>query len=270
MTAPWTRLRAGWQRFWFAPVTGSPSRDLIAFGVVATVWMLSLVPVLGPFFGRGGVIPHGNCRSAGGRSSHSSRLAADLGAVAGGPARRGRPDTRIPHAPGGPDRLRRHHVGDPLVLRIQRRGRADAARRLLSAPHAGGIGGVGGPVACRPRTRWNFPRRAPWALRLAQIQLSVIYISTVWEKAGGALLARRHGGVLRGAYRRDQPCPGPVVRRRLAAPHPARDLRDPRRGARRGILVWNRRPGPGCSRSACFSTSPSSSRSPSASSAWGS
>lgn len=33
---------------------------------------------------------------------------------------------------------------------------------------------------------WSFPRRAPWALRLAQIQLSVIYISTVWEKAGGA------------------------------------------------------------------------------------
>ena len=33
---------------------------------------------------------------------------------------------------------------------------------------------------------WSFPRRAPWALRLAQIQLSVIYISTVWEKAAGA------------------------------------------------------------------------------------
>jgi hypothetical protein len=37
-----------------------------------------------------------------------------------------------------------------------------------------------------PEHVWDFPRRAPWALRLAQIQISVIYISTVWEKAGGA------------------------------------------------------------------------------------
>ena len=37
-----------------------------------------------------------------------------------------------------------------------------------------------------PERLWSFPRRAPWALRLAQIQISVIYISTVWEKTGGA------------------------------------------------------------------------------------
>ena len=37
------------------------------------------------------------------------------------------------------------------------------------------------------RRMWTFPHRAPWALRLAQVQLSVIYMSTVWEKAGGQL-----------------------------------------------------------------------------------
>jgi hypothetical protein len=32
---------------------------------------------------------------------------------------------------------------------------------------------------------WEFPERAPWALRLMQIQLSVVYLSTVWEKLQG-------------------------------------------------------------------------------------
>ncbi|HWN27442.1 MAG TPA: HTTM domain-containing protein, partial [Actinomycetospora sp.] len=35
-------------------------------------------------------------------------------------------------------------------------------------------------------TFWEFPLRAPWALRLMQIQLSVIYLSTVWEKLQGS------------------------------------------------------------------------------------
>jgi Vitamin K-dependent gamma-carboxylase len=32
---------------------------------------------------------------------------------------------------------------------------------------------------------WEFPRRAPWALRLMQVQLSVVYLSSVWTKLGG-------------------------------------------------------------------------------------
>lgn len=32
---------------------------------------------------------------------------------------------------------------------------------------------------------WEFPARAPWALRMLQIQLSVIYVSTVWAKVRG-------------------------------------------------------------------------------------
>src|SRR5439155_9574705 len=38
----------------------------------------------------------------------------------------------------------------------------------------------------RARDRfWEFPARAPWALRLIQVQVSVIYLSTVWEKLQG-------------------------------------------------------------------------------------
>jgi hypothetical protein len=32
---------------------------------------------------------------------------------------------------------------------------------------------------------WRFPLRAPWAIRLIQIQLSVVYLATVWAKLRG-------------------------------------------------------------------------------------
>jgi Vitamin K-dependent gamma-carboxylase len=32
---------------------------------------------------------------------------------------------------------------------------------------------------------WEFPKRAPWALRLMQIQVSVVYLSAVWVKLRG-------------------------------------------------------------------------------------
>jgi hypothetical protein len=38
-----------------------------------------------------------------------------------------------------------------------------------------------------PGRFWEFPARAPWALRLVQIQLSVGYLSAVWHKAGNEL-----------------------------------------------------------------------------------
>jgi hypothetical protein len=32
---------------------------------------------------------------------------------------------------------------------------------------------------------WEFPRRAPWAMRMLQVQLSVIYLAAVWAKLQG-------------------------------------------------------------------------------------
>ncbi len=32
---------------------------------------------------------------------------------------------------------------------------------------------------------WEFPRRAPWAMRMLQVQLSVIYLAAVWAKMQG-------------------------------------------------------------------------------------
>jgi hypothetical protein len=38
-----------------------------------------------------------------------------------------------------------------------------------------------------PGRFWEFPARAPWALRLIQIQLSVVYLAAVWQKLQGDL-----------------------------------------------------------------------------------
>jgi hypothetical protein len=62
----------------------------------------------------------------------------------------------------------------------------------------------------RDQPFWEFPARAPWALRLMQIQLSIIYLSSVWEKLQGT--AWPHGNALSYALRLDDlerfPMPG--------------------------------------------------------------
>ena len=35
------------------------------------------------------------------------------------------------------------------------------------------------------KTFWEFPARAPWALRLMQVQLSILYLASVWAKLAG-------------------------------------------------------------------------------------
>ena len=42
---------------------------------------------------------------------------------------------------------------------------------------------------------WAFPARAPWAVRLIQVQVSVVYLASVWEK-----LAARPGGTGRPSH----------------------------------------------------------------------
>ncbi|PVZ13272.1 HTTM domain-containing protein [Actinomycetospora cinnamomea] len=189
MTASLVRLRDGWDRFWFAPQSTAPVEVLrIAFGVVTTVWMLSLVPVLDPFFGRDGAIPVREL-PVGGWTLFSLVqgspliwvlwLAGVLGAVALTVGFRTRVAALVVFvvimsvtrsAPLA------FNAGDGLLRLV--------AFYVLLMP-AGSAASVDRWRA-DPEHLWSFPRRAPWALRLAQIQLSVIYVSTVWEKAGGA------------------------------------------------------------------------------------
>ena len=49
---------AGWNRFWFEPVSTAPLAVFrIVFGLIMVFWSLSLLPELTPFFTKGGILP---------------------------------------------------------------------------------------------------------------------------------------------------------------------------------------------------------------------
>lgn len=190
MTASWTRLREGSDRFWFAPQSTAPVEVLrIAFGIVATIWMVSLIPVLDPFFGADGVIPPRELPFGGWTLLTLVQgtpliwalwLAGLLGALAltvGFQTRVAALLVFVVMMSVTRTAPLAFNAGDALMRLV--------ALYLVLMP-AGSAASVDRWRA-DPQHVWSFPRRAPWALRLAQIQISVIYLSTVWEKAAGQL-----------------------------------------------------------------------------------
>ncbi|MDD7968721.1 HTTM domain-containing protein [Actinomycetospora lemnae] len=189
MSGRWARARAGWNRFWFAPQSTAPVEVIrIVFGVLATLWMVSLLPVLEPFFGDRGVItardlPFGSWTMfslvLGTPAIWVLWVVGLLAAVALAVGFRTRLAALIVFVV-----MMSVTRSAPLAFNA-----GDALLRIVSfyvlLMPAGSAVSVDRWRSDRANL-WSFPRRAPWALRLAQIQLSVIYISTVWEKAGGA------------------------------------------------------------------------------------
>lgn len=181
-------LSAAWERFWFRPTSVATLGVVrIAFGVVAFGWTLSLVPDLMTFFGRRGIVPSqpsnrfwigvlspaapdwlvfvvfavtlfsAACLIVGFRT----RLAAVLLFIGILSFERRNPFV--------------FNAGDVLVRNL--------AFYLMLAPS-----GLALSLDAWRRARdkvWEFPKRAPWALRLIQVQLSVVYVATVWAKVRG-------------------------------------------------------------------------------------
>ena len=188
-----TRLTARWDRFWFEPQpTSTLALFRIAFGLLVLVWALALLPDLLTFFGRDGIVPRSPDFDAlerpwswgllNGSPSDTAVIAvyvalvlAALCVVAGFRTRLGAAivflavlalERRNPYV---------FNAGDTLIRLM--------ALYLLLSP-AGASLSVDRLRRARERF-WEFPARAPWALRLIQIQLSVIYLATVWEKLQG-------------------------------------------------------------------------------------
>jgi hypothetical protein len=182
-------VNAAWERFWFAPVSTSTVAVVrIWFGLLMTAWTISLSPSLLDMFGEDGILP---ATPAGGdgiwtlldleggdgavialfvvlllasislTAGYHSRLAAVLvfvGLISF--------ERRNPLVFNGGDLLLRTTA---FYLMLAPSGAALSIDRLR-----------------RARDRfWDFPQRAPWALRLIQIQLSIVYLSTVWDKVRG-------------------------------------------------------------------------------------
>jgi len=191
MSGPFAQLEAGWSRFWFAPQeTSTLALFRIGFGLVATFWTLSLLPNLFAFFGPDGIMPAypqqgpgawgvlavsntkpfvvlvfaatllGSLALTVGLHTRIAAVVVFLGILAF--------ERRNPLVGNSGDEL----IGNlALFCALAPCGVALSLDRLRAAPGR----------------FWEFPARAPWALRLIQIQLSVVYLSAVWQKVQGEL-----------------------------------------------------------------------------------
>jgi len=184
-------MTAAWRRFWFAPEeTSTLALVRIAFGLVVLAWTAALAHDSVPLFTGAGLVPDADFQ---GRPTASWGLL-DL------------TDTRVAVAAllallalaamclvaglftrvaavvvflGILSFERRNpfvfNSGDGLLKVIAFYMMLAPAGESLSVDRLRRAGAA----------FWAFPRRAPWALRLMQLQLSVVYLATLWTKLSG-------------------------------------------------------------------------------------
>jgi hypothetical protein len=211
-----TRAYEAWERFWFAP---QPVSTLvlvrIAFGAVVLVWTASLAPDLASFFGPDGLAPVAPPLSATSwgifqiaspmwlvHAVWILMLLASVGLIVGYRSRLSAFvvlvgvlsfERRMPYV---------FNAGDGLIRIL--------ALYVFFAPTGAAVS-IDHVRRAPPEDRWAIAQRAPWALRLMQLQVSLIYLSSVWEKLQGHTWP--HGTALSYALRLDDiarfPLPGP-------------------------------------------------------------
>jgi uncharacterized protein (UPF0548 family) len=188
---PLVQLAAGWERFWFTP---QPTSTLgvfrIGFGLLVTGWTLTLAPNLLAFYGPDGILP---TPLAGPRGSwgilgtwHGSAavvvvfaftLSAAVALTVGLFSRIAAVVVLVGVISLEQRNLLVTNSGDALVRNLAFFCALAPSGEALSIDRLRKV----------PDRFWEFPARAPWALRLVQIQLSIGYLSAVWHKAGNDL-----------------------------------------------------------------------------------
>jgi hypothetical protein len=183
------RVWGAWERFFFTPESTAPLAVFrIAYGVVVTLWTLTQLPHLFVFYGPDGVLPRPLPVGPGQWSVLSTfnsvpvlavvwlaTLLAGVALTAGASPR----IAAVVLLVGIIAFTRR----DPYVLNS-----GDILLRVLAVYL---IFAPSGESLSWDRWRrdrahfWEFPERAPWAMRMLQVQLSVIYLAAVWAKLQG-------------------------------------------------------------------------------------
>jgi hypothetical protein len=191
VSGPFARLGSGWNQFWFAPQeTSTLALFRIAFGLLATFWTLSLLPNLFAFYGPAGILPTYPQSSPGAWGvlalSNSEPFVVLVFAMTllGSMALTVGLHTRFAAVVvylGILAFTRRNPLvgnsGDELMCTLA----------LFCALAPSGAALSLDRLRTAPGRFWQFPSYSPWALRLIQIQLSVIYVSAVWQKVEGDL-----------------------------------------------------------------------------------
>jgi len=192
VTTPFARLAAGWNRFWFQPQpTSTLGLFRIAYGLLVTLWTLSLLPNLFAFFGRNGILPEYPREGVGAwgvlQLSGSTPLLIAVFAVllVGAVALTVGFHSRIAAVVVWVGVLSFTHR-NPLVGNSGDELIGNVALFLALAPSGASLSLDRWRSVGRDRF-WEFPARAPWALRLVQIQLSAVYLSAVWDKVQGEM-----------------------------------------------------------------------------------
>jgi hypothetical protein len=175
--------------FWFAPESTSTLALIrISFGLLVLGWTLSLAPDLTAFFSGHGIVPHASYSAPGTWSAFGLLPGNDastivfIGLIVASLCLSAGLGTRVAAA--------LVFVG---VLSLERRdpfvfNSGDGLIRILAfylmlAPSGSALSL---DRLRRGRDRfWEFPRRAPWALRMMQLQLSILYLAAVWAKVRG-------------------------------------------------------------------------------------
>jgi hypothetical protein len=186
-TAAPNLLPAGWREFFFAPESVAPLVLVrVGYGVLVTAWAVSLLPDVRAFFTPAGIQP---AMSVGGLNwsvfAISDSPAVVTGAavvlVLAGLALIAGLATRVAAA-----------LAFVLITSFERRtlgifNAGDTLLRLLGLYLA--LTPAGAAVSLdslrSPGGPWRFPLRAPWGLRLMQLQLSAVYLGSVLEKLRG-------------------------------------------------------------------------------------
>jgi hypothetical protein len=183
-----TAALKGWNRFWFEPESTSTMAVVrIAVGLLTAIWAISLAPDLGEFYMRDGIVGDpaagrfawgllGSSRSSGAVWAVWGVLVVSALCLATGTF------TRVAAAAAWiayVSLLRRNpsvfNSGDVLLSLV--------IFYVMLMPSGNALS-----IDRWRRKRddfWEFPERCPWALRLLQIQLVVVYLATVWIKARG-------------------------------------------------------------------------------------
>jgi len=174
-----SRLWAGWSRWAFAPVDTAPMAALrILVGLLTVGWTLSLLPDAGTFLGPHGVQPGLPHYDSGGWTVQLGSPYAVLAVLLA---------AAVALTVGWRTRVASVVVA-VLLLVVQRRdpwvlNSGDLLLRELAFFVM--LMPAGQTWSLDARRRGTERLRAPWALRLVQLQISALYLFSVWAKVRG-------------------------------------------------------------------------------------
>lgn len=181
------RALGAWERFWFEPEDTSVVAVVrIGFGLVMVLWTASLAGDLGAFYSEDGIIGgqpdipiDGVWAPLGWFPGHAAILIAYVGVLV----------SSVCLVVGLASRAASVIVFVGLVAFTRRNpeigNSGDGLLRVMAfyvmLMPTGAALSIDGLLR-RGRSWWDVPCRAPWGVRLLQVQVSILYLSAVWDK----------------------------------------------------------------------------------------